>query len=105
MKTTSFLSRLRNNVVRPKKRRRSKAWHGASENLEARQLLTAGFMWDGDALQVTGSEGDDFIAVQQDDLGLKVFTEDGVFSEFEGRSFGTASQISVSGLEGNDVLM
>ncbi|MGB4741779.1 MAG: hypothetical protein WBH50_26590, partial [Fuerstiella sp.] len=74
------------------------------ERLESRELLTATLGWDGDDLQITGSEGNDFIAVQQDQLGLKVFTEDGVFTEYEGRSLSTASSVSVSGLGGNDVL-
>lgn len=104
MKTSSFFSRVRNIIDLPQKRRRKKLWRDSSENLEARQLLTAGFMWDGDALQITGSEGDDFVAVQQDATGLRVFTEDGVFDQHEGRSFGSASGISVSGGAGNDVL-
>ncbi len=61
-------------------------------------------MWDGDVLQITGSEGNDFIAVQQDELGLKVFTEDAVFTEYGGRSFDTASSVDVFGQGGNDVL-
>lgn len=74
------------------------------ERLESRELLTATMGWDGDVLQVTGSEDNDFIAVQQDQLGVKVFTEDAVFTQYEGRSLDTASSISVSGFGGNDVL-
>ncbi len=74
------------------------------ERLESRELLTATLGWDGDNLQITGSDANDFIAVQQDHLGLKVFTENGIFTEYEGRYLTTASSVSVSGLGGNDVL-
>lgn len=77
----------------------------APESLEVRQLLTAGLAWDGDVLEVEGSAGNDFIAVQQDALGVRVFTQDAVYSEFEGRAFDTATRIDVAGQGGNDVLI
>lgn len=74
------------------------------ELLQKRELLAADFMWQGDVLQISGSEGNDFIAVQQDMLGTKVFTEDAFHTQHEGRSFNTAKSISVSGLAGDDIL-
>lgn len=106
MKTSTLLSK----VFRTPSRSRHRRGRGhinripALENLEARQMLTA-IAWDGDNLQVSGSDSDDFIAVQEDELGVKLFTEDSVLTEYEGRSFDTAASIFVSGGEGNDVLM
>ncbi|MEP3480520.1 MAG: hypothetical protein ABJZ55_14815 [Fuerstiella sp.] len=106
-------SMLLKNVFRNRKvsRRRNRRSSGhvnrmpAAENLESRQMLTAGLMWDGDVLRVSGSDGNDFITVQQDELGLKVFTEDSVFTQYEGREFATAAAVHVSGQDGHDVLL
>lgn len=108
MNTSTLLS----NVFKNRKPIRSQHRRGrghvnripALQNLESRQMLTAGLMWDGDVLRVDGSNGDDFIAVQQDELGLKVFTEDSIFTQHEGRSLTEASSVYVSGNEGNDIL-
>lgn len=67
-------------------------------------MLTA-MAWDGDSLQVSGSDSADFFAVQEDELGRKLFTEDSVFTEYEGRSFDTAASIVVSGGHGDDILL
>lgn len=106
-------STLLKNVFRNRKLGRSRNRRGrgpvnrmpALENLESRCMLTAGLMWDGDALHVSGSDGDDFIAVQQDELGLRVFTEDSFFTQYEGRSFDEATSVHVSANNGDDVVL
>ena len=88
-----------------KRRRQAQSHVTALEKLETRQLLTADLAWDGDVLQISGSEDNDFIAVQQDSTGLRVFTEDTMLAEYQGRSFETAVSIDVAGMGGNDVLI
>lgn len=106
MQTSGLLSSARNTVSRRRRRRRQQhSGLPVLESLEARQLLTTAMMWDGDALQITGSQQNDFIAVQQDELGLKVFTRDAVLNEYQGRSFDTAASVHVSGGAGADVLV
>ena len=75
------------------------------ESLEARQLFAADIFWVGDALQVSGSADNDFIALQQDAQGTRVYTEDAVFTELDGKPFSEATSISISGGEGDDVLL
>ncbi len=105
MKTSTLLSNVfRKSPAKGRRRRQPHDRMAALERLEARQLLTATMAWDGDVLEISGSEENDFIAVQQDDLGLKVFTEDTILTEYEGKSFDTATAINVSGLGGNDIL-
>ncbi|MCR9199340.1 MAG: hypothetical protein NXI04_11895 [Planctomycetaceae bacterium] len=104
MKTSQLLARALRPLKKHKRRRPVRAQVSALENLESRQLLTAAMMWDGDALKITGSDDADFIAVQQDELGLKVFTEDAVFTEYEGRALETADSVEVFGGGGSDVL-
>ena len=102
---TSTLLRRATRPFRSQTRRKTRQHHVAAlEHLESRQLLTASMMWDGDALRIEGSDSADFIAVQQDELGLKVFTADAVFTEYEGRSLDTATSVDVFGRGGNDVL-
>lgn len=105
MKTSTLLSKVFRNRSHNRRGRGHINRLPALENLESRQMLTAGLMWDGDALHISGSASDDFIAVQQDELGLKVFTQDAIFSEYEGRSLNEASAIHVDGNDGNDVLL
>lgn len=73
--------------------------------LQARELMAADFAWDGDVLQVSGSESDDFISVQTSDLGTQVVTDDTFISEVDGRSIDSASSIEVFGGGGNDRLL
>lgn len=99
-------SGIRNRLTKTNKRRRQpRNTVAALERLESRELLTTMMAWDGDDLQITGSEDNDFLAVQQDPSGLKLFTEEAVFTEYEGRALDTAASISVFGLGGNDVLI
>lgn len=105
MKASTLLSNVFGQRPGNKRRRKTKVHAPALERLEARQLLTAALAWDGDVLEITGSDSNDFIAVQQDELGLRVFTEDSVFTEFDGRSFNDALSIVVSGQSGNDILV
>lgn len=86
---------------RPKRRRERVL---AMETLQDRQLMAADFLWQGDLLRVSGTDANDFIAVQKDTLGTRIFTAESVHSEFEGRSFDSAAEISVSGGGGHDVL-
>ncbi len=105
MKTSTLVSNLFRKASRKYRRRHQP--HSrlpALERLESRELLTATMAWDGDVLQITGSDDNDFVAVQQDQQGLRVYTEDAVFAEYEGRSLDTASSVSVAGLGGNDIL-
>ncbi|MCA9139193.1 MAG: hypothetical protein KDB00_20610 [Planctomycetales bacterium] len=67
-------------------------------------MMAADFSWDGDILRVSGSESDDFIAVQTSQLGTQVVTDDAFVSEFEGRPVDSASSIEISGGGGNDLL-
>ncbi|MEZ6043859.1 MAG: hypothetical protein R3C20_25460 [Planctomycetaceae bacterium] len=104
MKTTKRLSNFFRNRSRRTRRQQTHFRLPALERLESRELLAAAMGWEGDILQITGSEGQDFIAVQQDELGTRVFTEDAVFTEYEGRSLDSAASIVVSGRGGNDIL-
>ena len=98
-------NRSRKTNLRRRRKQKNRTAVTAPESLEVRQLLTAALAWDGDVLEVEGSADNDFIAVQQDALGVRVFSGDAVYSEFEGRSFDTASSINVAGNGGNDVLI
>ena len=104
MKTPTLFSKVFDQRTARKRHRKTKVHAPALESLEARQLLTAALAWDGDILEVTGSDDNDFIAVQQDELGLKIFTEDSVFTDLDGRSLNDAQSVVVSGQSGNDVL-
>ncbi|MEQ9410727.1 MAG: hypothetical protein RIK87_23655 [Fuerstiella sp.] len=104
MKTSAAFSRLFGTRPRRNRRRIPTSRVPLTQRLEARQLLTAGMMWDGDTLQIVGSDNDDFIAVQQDESGVRIFTEDTVSTAFDGRSFDTAGSIVLSGQGGNDIL-
>lgn len=105
MKTTNLLKkafRSRNSNRRRKPRREHIS---ALEHLENRQLLTATMAWDGDTLKIEGTEDSDFLAIQQDEFALRVFTEESVFTELDGRALDTASSVEVFGMGGNDVLL
>ncbi|APZ90696.1 hypothetical protein [Fuerstiella marisgermanici] len=106
MKTSTLLSNLfRKSLRKSRRRRQSQNRMVSLERLEARELLTAAMAWDGDALQITGSDERDFIAVQQDSMGLRVFTEDAILTEHAGRAFDTATSITVFGQGGDDILL
>lgn len=100
MNTTKFASK--NSRSRSRKNQRDRVL--SFETLQAREMLAADFMWQGDELQIKGSDANEFIAVQHDALGTRVFADDVVLAEHEGRSIDTATSISVSGGGGNDIL-
>ena len=95
----SLTKRSRKSRTRHRKRR-----HLTVQTLQARELMAADFNWDGDVLQVSGSESNDFIAVQTSQLGTQIATDDAFVSEFEGRPIDTASSIEILGGGGNDLL-
>ncbi|KLU01602.1 hypothetical protein RISK_006318 [Rhodopirellula islandica] len=95
-------SKNRKNRRGKKNRRRERVL--SMEALQSRELMAADFSWLGDTLQVRGTDGNDFIAVQNDVSGTRVFAGDTIQSELEGRPFAEASRIEVAGGDGDDVL-
>lgn len=95
----SLVKRSRKSQTRDRKRR-----HLVVQSLQSRDLMAADFSWDGDILRVSGSDSDDFIAVQTSQLGTQIVTDDAFVSEFEGRSVDSAAAVEILGGGGNDLL-
>lgn len=106
---TNFIETKLRGTPKNKKNRRGKKSRRrervlSMEALQSRELMAADFSWLGDTLQVRGTDGNDFIAVQNDVSGTRVFAGDAIQSELEGRPFAEASRIEVAGGDGDDVL-
>ncbi|MEP2311180.1 MAG: hypothetical protein ABJH87_21730, partial [Rhodopirellula bahusiensis] len=106
---TNFIETKLRGTPKNKKNRRGKKTRRrervlSMEPLQSRELMAADFSWLGDTLQVRGTDGNDFIAVQNDVSGTRVFAGDTIQSELEGRPFAEASRIEVAGGDGDDVL-
>ncbi|WP_430450583.1 hypothetical protein [Rhodopirellula europaea] len=106
---TNFIETKLRGTPKDKKNRRGKKNRRrervlSMEALQSRELMAADFSWLGDTLQVRGTDGNDFIAVQNDVSGTRVFAGDTIQSELEGRPFAEASRIEVAGGDGDDVL-
>ncbi|PHQ37074.1 coiled-coil domain-containing protein [Rhodopirellula bahusiensis] len=106
---TNFIATKLRGTPKNKKNRRGKKSRRrervlSMEALQSRELMAADFSWLGDTLQVRGTDGNDFIAVQNDVTGTRVFAGDTIQSELEGRPFAEASRIKVAGGDGDDVL-
>lgn len=89
---------------RRERHRQRKRRHLAVQTLQPRELMAADFSWDGDVLKVSGTDSDDFIAVQTSEFGTQVVTDDAFISEFQGRPVDSAASIEVFGGGGNDML-
>ena len=95
----SLAKRPRKSRTRKRNRR-----HLVVQTLQSRELMAADFSWEGDVLKVSGSESDDFLAVQTSQLGTQVVDNGTFISEFEGRTVDSAASIEIFGGGGNDLL-